>query len=225
MRTAHPSLKPLLEKHGLTLDQFWKAMWNPASRENSRENARRTGHTWKGKKRPGQLARQWKAGTFDFHYGRVRSETEKANHKASYTWAVRAKMSTKRISYFRRHPEKIMGWGKREWLDVTKDTRSPKICVRSSYEKKAVQILEGADWVANYIYEPVLNIRGRRRILPDFVVTRADGSRCLVEVKPQWVLDFFEPGSGIVQRLERAKAEATVRGWDFEIWTEKELGI
>lgn len=84
----------MLEVTGLgqgSIQRLTGAMWNPESRKRVSENGARTGKLWKGKPRPGQLERQWAAGTFDFHRGRVPTPEEVDRQKASYTPEVRAK--------------------------------------------------------------------------------------------------------------------------------------
>lgn len=295
-RTPHPDLFSLLEKHNLTLEEFWKtgrgaatsrerrsnlvsdlhsqgttwarmmeitglslsgiqsltrAMWNPASRENSKECGRKTGHTWKGKKRPGQLERQWKNGTFEHLRGQTLSEERKAKLRESVTPERREKMSTRskkmwedpslreHLLLFHRSPEERqrrsllqaqriqddpVKWlrGKGGLVSSPKCREGREFWVRSSYEKQAVSLLTQDPRVKSFEFEPRL-ISGGRTILPDFLVDYGDVQK-LIEVKSAWVLSLPEEDK-VVRRLNRARECAKELGIPFEIWTEKELGL
>lgn len=95
--------------------------------------------------------------------------------------------------------------------------------MRSSYESAAVRRLEGDGSVQGFVFEPRLTLPDGKHILPDFLVTWADGSKTLVEVKP--AVFAFGPSAPetTMQRLRVAQSEAERNGWKFEVWTEKEL--
>lgn len=234
-----------------TIQRLTKAMWNAASRENSRENARKTGRAWKGKQRPGQLERQWKAGTYDFHRGRVRSEEERGRLKAGWTPEVRAKQGRRlrtqwatevfrdKLLEFHRHPKErarrsvlqtermlrspwTYGRGRGCWMLSPKCRGGEKFWVRSSYEKKAVELLTADPNVMSFEFEPRHHC-GIYTLLPDFIIHYKDRT-VLVEVKSNWVRQL--PAEDRVQiRLQRTRQLALRQGWDFAIWTEAELGL
>jgi hypothetical protein len=66
-------------------------------------------------------------------------------------------------------------------------------------------------------------LQNGKRILPDFVVNKTEGSCLLVEVKASYVLKKAARFISQIERLEVAKKEAEARGWAFTVWTEKEL--
>lgn len=229
-----------------------QAMWNEASRENSRKNGERTGRLWKGKKRPGQLERQWADGTFDFHKGRKRSPEECQKLCDSWTEEKRAKRSQEmkarwedpnyrtklekihrspenRALYSRLQVERMAEnpekWsrGKGQYVPVSKCTGKEKIWVRSSYEVVAVNLLENDPEVSVYDYERRCVLENGKWILPDFIVTRT-GRQVLTEVKSEWVFSL-PADSKEQQRLKIARELATKNGWGFEIWAEQELGL
>jgi hypothetical protein len=247
----HPLLVPLLEKHGVTHAEFLKrgrpargrehvvdvrraiitelhalgtswaemlavtglgqgsiqrltgAMWNSESRKVLHEVGARVGRSWKGKTRPGQLESQWAAGDFD------RPST-------------RAKYSRNRVLFIKAHPEFNYPYGKSEWVQSVKGGRFK---VRSSYEKKASELLDSREDVVSYLFEECLVLSDGWHILPDFIVNHQDGTRTLIEVKPSYALDPTYRGYTKVRaRLGVAEEEARRRGWAFKVWTERELG-
>lgn len=198
----------MLEVTGLgqgSIQRLTGAMWNSESRKRVSENGVRTGKSWKGKPRPGQLERQWSAGTFD---------------KPS----TRIKYSQNRARFIKEHPEFNYPRGNSEWVESLKGSES-RVKVRSSFEKKAIRILDSRDDVRAYAFEEILELPSGRHILPDFIVEHSDGSRTLIEVKPGYVLN---PDDGrnkkALARLSVAQEEARRRGWGFAVWTERELG-
>lgn len=94
----------------------------------------------------------------------------------------------------------------------------------SSYELKAFKLLEDMTDVLKYSkcstwidYE----FEGHRRYLPDILITYVDGTKQIVEVKPEYLCNVaknkakFEVG-------ERFCKEHNMR---YSVWTEKQLGI
>jgi len=246
----HPKLVPLLEKHGVTYVEFAKrgrpkkgnekivgvrrdiitelhsqgtswadmmvvtglgqgsiqrltrAMWNPASRGVLHDVGVRVGRSWKGKSRPGQLEAQWAAGNFD------RPST-------------RAKYSRNRVLFIKSHPEFNYPYGKAEWVQSVKGGRFK---VRSSYEKRASELLDHLNDVISYVFEDCLALPNGWHILPDFIVTHQNGTHTLIEVKPSYALDPAYCGYEKVRvRLGVAEEEAHRLGWSFKVWTEREL--
>jgi len=295
-RVPTPELLSLLERHGLTIQQFWmrgcksgqylearssiitelhvsgmpwkrmreitglslgaiqrltKAMWNDLSRKNRQDNARRIGQAWKGKKRPGQLERQWASGCFDHLRGRVRPPEECARLKAGWTSKARSGLGLRirelwatsvfreKLMVFHTQPEErerrsllqtqrmldtpwTYGRGHGCWLSSPKCRGGQLFWVRSSFERRMVELLNADQEVLEFEYEPRHRI-GIYTILPDFVVVYRDRI-VLVEVKASWALQL--PTEDRVQlRLQRSRNLALRHGWDFAIWTEKELGL
>lgn len=208
------------------------------------------GSSGRGKPRPGQLERQWAAGVFDFHRGRVRSEEERRKLRAAFTPERRAAIAARfkalwedpvwrgELLAFHRSPEErvrrsaaVVRWmeahpgrvgrGRAEWVETPKGA-APRAFARSSYEVAAVGRLEGDPEVTRYTHEPRFELEGGRWILPDFLVQRVDGAVLLIEVKASWVLDLPAEDRSL-QRLQRAATLAEASGWGFAIWTEKEL--
>jgi hypothetical protein len=119
--------KEIIEITGLSLgsiERLTKAMWNSESRKNASAMGVKTGKAWKGKKRPGQLERQWAAGNFDAP-------------------STRAKYSMAAIQNILNHPKWGYPQGIREVVNTLKG-KTAEVRVRSSYEKKAIEILDNA---------------------------------------------------------------------------------
>jgi len=198
--------KEMLAVTGLgqgSIQRLTGAMWNPASREVLHEIGARVGRSWKGKARPGQLKAQWAAGNFD-------------------SPSTRAKYSKNRVLFLKAHPEFNYPHGKTEWVQSVKGGRFK---VRSSYEKMASKILDDRVDVASYLFEDCLELPDGKYILPDFIVTHLDGSHTLIEVKALYFLDpTYREYEKVRARLDVAEEESRKRGWDFAVWTERELG-
>lgn len=119
-------------------------------------------------------------------------------------------------------------WAKRGEAFAAKAQRL--IPYRSSWELRAIEILEADPTVESFKFEPVripyLYGSGddsfhKRHYVPDFLVTYSDGRRVMVEVKPKCYV-----GTAV----NRAKAEAAREycfevGASFEFWTQKRLGL
>lgn len=228
-----------------------RAVWNPNSRENARASGRATGAWWKGRKRPGQLERQWAKGDFDSLPGRVRSEEERERLREGWTEKARkersrsskerwsnSKYRQKLLKYHRspeerarrsreqarRIEENPSKWsrGKAGYVTVSKEEkRADRLWVRSSYEAAAVELLEEDDRVLSYRYEPTLVLEGGRHIKPDFLVTYSNQGQELIEVKASWALSLPKEHK-VQKRLKVARDEASARGWKFSVWTEQD---
>ncbi len=61
----------------------------------------------------------------------------------------------------------------------------------------------------------------KRWTVPDILITYMDGTKELIEVKAQFKLKFDNEQV----KLKIMKNYAACKGWDFSIWTEKELNL
>jgi hypothetical protein len=106
--------------------------------------------------------------------------------------------------------------------------QSPKagnIHFRSSYEKKAYLKLDEDESVKTYSIEDVSidyihpNKKITSQYLVDMLVEYFDGTKKLIEIKPEKMLE-----NSIVQaKIESAKIKASELGYEFEVWTEMDL--
>lgn len=106
--------------------------------------------------------------------------------------------------------------------------QSPKagnIHFRSSYEKKAYLKLDEDESVKTYSIEKVSieyihpNKKITSQYLVDMLVEYYDGTKKLIEIKPEKMLE-----DSIVQaKIESAKIKASELGYEFEVWTEMDL--
>lgn len=244
----------MLEITGLSqgsIQRLTDAMWNPASRSTVSRNGLKLGQSWSGKKRPGQLKRQWEAGVFDFFKGRKLTDAQKQHLRESWTdehrqkagahsknlWAniairdnllsfhrspeQRQKRSELQTLRMKATPEKYVR-GKSQWVDTPKGT-TDRAFVRSSYEVKAVAKLEADATVLLYEYERRIRLPDGKWMLPDFITLREGGIVTMVEIKSMWVLGLPED-SKEQHRLQVALDYSASQGWSFEVWTEKDLG-
>ncbi len=96
---------------------------------------------------------------------------------------------------------------------------------RSSYELQAYKILEQLSKVKSYEIEP-LRIPYKfkdinRYTIPDLLITYIDDTKELIEVKPEFKLEFEQEKA----KLEAMENYALNNNWLFSIWTEKQLGL
>lgn len=119
------------------------------------------------------------------------------------------------------------------------------IVYRSSWELKLMGYLDAHDQVVQWASEefcipyrsPVDN--RVHRYFPDFWVRKTDGSIVVIEVKPavqseppkqpkrmtrRYVNEVFEYGKNQA-KWKAAREYCADRGWQFEVFTERELGI
>ncbi len=112
---------------------------------------------------------------------------------------------------------------KRGYFFSAKNNR--KLLYRSSYELTAYRILEQLTKVKSYENEPFAipyySDGLTRRTIPDILITYTDGSKELIEVKRENVLQENK----VQMKLQAMKEYASDKGWDFSVWTEKELGL
>jgi hypothetical protein len=88
----------------------------------------------------------------------------------------------------------------------------------STYELKALTILEADDKVLNYQTAHYYHVNGRSRVA-DILVN----NNKIIEVKPQDILDRNYPK--VIEQIKDAKSYCDIQKYEYEIWTEKELGF
>ena len=222
-----------------------------AVQEKRKRLGRDVGATWAGKKRPGQLERQWAKGTFDFHRGRIRPPEEIEKLRAGWTPSHRLQAGERtkiriwgdakireRLLRFHRSPEERGRCsraqvqrmlenpekylrGRSQWVDTPKGS-ALRAYARSSYEVAAIQMLERDPRVIRYEHEHRIVLPDGHWVLPDFLVEYQGGRVVVVEIKASWVFNLPE-GHKVKKRLRLAQELAVARGWEFSIWTEQEL--
>jgi hypothetical protein len=104
-------------------------------------------------------------------------------------------------------------------------SKAGNIHFRSSYEKKAYLKLDEDESVKTYSIEDVSidyihpNKKITSQYLVDMLVEYYDGTKKLIEIKPEKMLE-----DSIVQaKIESAKIKASELGYEFEVWTEMDL--
>ena len=108
-------------------------------------------------------------------------------------------------------------------------TKNKKIFYyRSSYELIAMQIFEQMSNILKYEYEtlsiPYEDKKGFiHNTIPDFVVYYTDGSKEIIEVKPEFKIK--KDVDNTVLKLDVMKKYAKENGYAFSILTEKELNL
>jgi len=95
--------------------------------------------------------------------------------------------------------------------------KSGIIYCASSYELRAAILLDNDDEVITYSDHTSFVINGKNRFT-DFVVVRKAGTT-VTEIKPKRRLKEF------AEQIEDNKKYAKRNNWNFELWTEKELGF
>jgi len=89
---------------------------------------------------------------------------------------------------------------------------------QSSYELKAATILDEMDDVSSYVNQHNFSMDGRDRIT-DFIVSWKDGTKTILEIKPERRLEQFKA------QIDDNREYARKNGWKFEVWTESKLGF
>lgn len=243
----------LIEVTGLSqpsIARMTGAKWSEVPRSHRSASGIRTGKLWAGRKRPGQLEKQWASGAFDRLRGRPITEDTRLKILASYTPERREKMSraglarwargefrARLLSRFRTPEERLRRslrqtermvrypWrysrGRSGWVEAVKGATT-KIYARSSYEMAAVRRLDSDSEVIRWEHERRFPTDDGRWILPDFLVWTSSAKVLLIEVKASWVYGLPREDR-VHKRLAQAAELARERGWEFVVWTEKEL--
>lgn len=226
----NPNTVGRLRENGIRLGKSWKGR--------------------KSEKKSADVKRRWEEGGFDFHRGRERPDWEKEKLRASWTEELRTACSSRSkvrwadpaykesLLDFHRSPgersrrseaqalrmketPEVYARGRGQRVPTTKGEK-PVTFVRSSYEVRAVALLEGSPGVASYEYEHRMTTPEGRWVLVDFLVQMSDGSTLAIEVKAGWVLTDPTAGAGR-ERLELARRLTEAKGWKFAVWAEREL--
>lgn len=163
--------------------------------------------------------------------GRTYSEEHRANISAG-----RKKMLEEQGGFSQEHREKISKATIQQYKEgfdpnthhLKGKHQSPKagnIHFRSSYEKKAYLKLDEDENVKTYLIEEISidYVHPKKKItsqyLIDILVEYCDGTKKLVEIKPEKMLE--DP---VVQaKIESAKTKSFELGYAFEVWTEMDL--
>ncbi len=96
---------------------------------------------------------------------------------------------------------------------------------QSSYEFVAFEILEQLSKVRSYdranFRIPYMINNEIHYTVPDILITYTDGTKELIEVKAKWFLHDEKTNA----KFWAMNDYAATQGWDFNVWTEKELGL
>lgn len=96
---------------------------------------------------------------------------------------------------------------------------------RSSYEKRAFEILDNDKNVLTYQVEPLrieYNFENKiKNYIPDLLVTLNNGDKQIIEIKPK----TFVCSSENILKQKAALKLCEQKGWSYYCWTEEELGI
>ena len=109
-----------------------------------------------------------------------------------------------------------------------------KIIYRSSYELKAFEMIEEDEniisWESETIRIPYIFNRKSHKYIVDLKIETKTGIK-LIEIKPESKVEYpkynylLEEYNQNQAKWNAAKEYCKERNWEFEIWTEKELGI
>ncbi len=146
--------------------------------------------------------------------------SESANKKWQTDWGKKQKkvLAEKAIEQNRRTN---LDKSKRKVLYISaKNEGEVRVCFSSGEFVACEDILEKDDTIAYYDMQVGYEINGQSRSL-DFLIRYTDGRTKVVEVKPakRMTEDFHK------QQIADSSEYAQSMDWEFELWTEAELGI
>jgi hypothetical protein len=102
-------------------------------------------------------------------------------------------------------------------------SKAGPISYRSTWERRAYEILDSFTFVSRYEIEPFgipYFFEGSwHKYYPDILATYIDGYVCLIEVKPRELLKDPQ----IAAKSAAAKAYCNNRGWSYWIWSEDHI--
>lgn len=144
-----------------------------------------------------------------------------------HTDDARARMSATRTQRIIDGVYDTRKWAKKGNVWASKAQRN--IPYRSSWELRAIERLERDPTVTSFKFEPVRipyfyqaqndEISRQRHYVPDFLIDYTDGSRLLVEVKP----DCHVSAAINVAKAAAARELCEEMGWQFKFWTKEDL--
>jgi len=167
----------------------------------------------------GDHRRDRKGKTYEEYYGADRGEKLRAGKRHPMALEVRARIA---ISVSKRVMDGTLGidkFYKNGW--VVLDRLGIKVYYRSSYELRALLLLDSYSDVIKVSSESI-RIQYEKEdgsihyYIPDLLVTIADGSSYIIEIKPNYLLE--EKNNQI--KFEAAKKYAVKHNMVFLIWTE-----
>lgn len=112
--------------------------------------------------------------------------------------------------------------GSREYFE-----KSGNIFCRSTWEKKVAEILQKDNRVISFQHEPISISYARKEggrehlrwYTPDFLAEYSDGSKKIIEVKPECYVN----ADVNVQKFSAAREFCAANNMTFEVWTQKEI--
>ncbi len=169
------------------------------------------------------------------HSERISGRTYSEEHRANIS-SGRKKMLEEQGGFSQEHREKISKATIQQYKEgfdpnthhLKGKHQSPKagnIHFRSSYEKKAYLKLDEDENVKTYLIEEVSvdyihpNKKITSQYLVDILVEYCDGTKKLIEIKPEKMLE----DSVVQAKIDSAKTKAFELGCEFEVWTEMDL--
>lgn len=104
-----------------------------------------------------------------------------------------------------------------------------EVFYRSSWEKKAMEMLENNPSVLSFSYEPFFipyyRLHGKqmnlRHYVPDLLIEYSNGEKKLVEIKPKCYLE----AAVNLAKFSAAREYCLKNGMTFEVWTQEDLDI
>lgn len=126
---------------------------------------------------------------------------------------ARARMRASRIAYMKR-ASALGSFGHTHAVQLN----GRIVVLKSSYELNALHMLQRDPTVVSIEYEPfALPCPSGIAYVPDFLITRVDGSRSLIEVKSVW----YVGDSRFPEKAAAGIAHAEACGMTYEVWTER----
>ncbi len=188
--------------------------------ENREANSQRIKEKWKDP----EFAESVKQGRAkSLEEGEMRNNLSKGQLKRFSDPLEREKQSRRITKAYIEGKLPVCGGGKSGFFFSAKNGRD--MHYRSSYELLAYEILEQLSKVECYKNEP-FHIPYRfngiiRNTVPDILVTYTDGTKELIEIKASYAIQNEKTNA----KFWAMNDYAVTQGWDFNVWTEKELGL
>lgn len=153
----------------------------------------------------------------------LRGNKNMLGHKHSEK--TRKKLSDSLTKYYERNPEAVTPWSSRKFLQGEyTSSKFGSVSYYSSYELSFLKIVETKDEVVSVLpvprikyYNPVE--KRYRRYIPDFLLEMDDGSRILIEIKPNDLIS----GSIVLAKVEAARKYCRRRRYWYMMLTEYDI--